>query len=174
MDRLSTLEKASMYIMEDLVYLSKMRSGRRKVKFFSTTFIEGLVYDAIDDVLREHGKKFTKKNRAAYVTSDVLNQLHENIQSDLIVEHIVCKNIYFGEIKQLLFKNELSHHKVYEILSQYYVTALITKKEDRLLDNAGLRTKMVTEGEWNKKDIFIRYNSTLIKLQRNPFYIFNN
>jgi len=174
MNRKTTLQKASQYIMGDLLYFSNMREGRRKEKFFSTTFIEGLVSDAIDDVLREQGKKFTKKNRAAFITNDALNQLRNNDQSNLIIEHIVCKNIYFNEIKTLLSNNELTEDKVFEILYNYYFTAIITKKEDIELDAAGLRTKMVESGEWNRKDLFTRYHSTGIELIKNPFFIFNS
>ena len=174
MNRKTTLQKASQYIMGDLLYFSNMREGRRKEKFFSTTFIEGLVSDAIDDVLREQGKKFTKKNRAAFITNDALNQLSNNDQSNLIIEHIVCKNIYFNEIKALLSKNELTEDIVFEILYNYYFTAIVTKKEDIALDTAGLRTKMVVSGEWNRKDLFTRYNSTGIELIKNPFFIFNS
>lgn len=172
MNRKTTLQKASKYIMEDLLYFSNMREGRRKEKFFSTTFIEGLVSDAIDDVLREQGKKFTKKNRAAFVTNDALNQLRNNDQSNLIIEHIVCKNIYFNEIKSFLSKRELTEERIFEILSNYYFTAIVTKKEDRILDAAGFRTKMVVDGEWDRKDIFIRYHSTGIELIKNPYFIF--
>ena len=174
MNRKTTLQKASQNIMGDLLYFSNMREGRRKEKFFSTTFIEGLVSDAIDDVLREQGKKFTKKNRAAFITNDALNQLSNNDQSNLIIEHIVCKNIYFNEIKTLLSNNELTEDKVFEILYNYYFTAIVTKKEDIALDTAGLRTKMVVSGEWNRKDLFTRYNSTGIELIKNPFFIFNS
>ncbi|WP_144501201.1 hypothetical protein [Bacillus nitratireducens] len=175
MDRSITLEKASKYIMEDLLYLSKMREGRRKEKFFSTTFIEGLVSDAIDDVLRENGKKLTKKNRAAFITKDALNQLNNNNnnnQSNLVIEHIVCKNIYFNEIKHFLTINKLDPQKIFEILDQYYLTAIVTKSEDQKLDSAGLRTKMVANGSWDKKDIFSRYTATEIKLINNPYFIF--
>lgn len=172
MDRKTTLQKASKYIMGDFLYFSNMREGRRKEKFFSTTFIEGLVSDAIDDVLREQGKKFTKKNRAAFVTNDALNQLKNNNQSNLVIEHIVCKNIYFNEIKSLLSNKELTEGKIFEILYNYYFTAIVTKKEDIVLDTAGLRTKMVVSGEWDRSDIFTRYHSTGIELIKNPYFIF--
>lgn len=174
MKRTEILSRASKYIMEDMLYLSKMREGKRKQKFFSPTFIEGLVYDAIDDVLRGEGKKFSKINRAAYVTQNTLKQLENRNQRDLVLEHIVCKNIYYGRLKDLLFTGKLTDKIVFEILDKYYITALVTKREDQILDAAGLRTKMVADGEWDGKDIFSRYTATNIELIRNPYYIFED
>ncbi|MFJ7557853.1 hypothetical protein ACIQXZ_29190 [Bacillus thuringiensis] len=90
----------------------------------------------------------------------------------MVIEHIVCKNIYFNEIKHFLTINKLNPQKIFEILDQYYLTAIVTKSEDQKLDSAGLRTKMVANGSWDKKDIFSRYTATEIKLIKNPYFIF--
>ncbi|MEH6945318.1 hypothetical protein [Bacillus sp. JJ722] len=172
MNRTEILSRASKYIMEDMLYLSKMREGKRKRNFFSPTFLEGLVYDAIDDVLREEGKKFSKINRAAYVTQDTLKQLENKNHRELVLEHIVCKNIYYSQLKDLLFTGKLTDNIIFEILDKYYITALVTKREDQVLDAAGLRTKMVADGEWDGRNVFARYTATNIKLIRNPYYIF--
>lgn len=173
MIREDVLFQASKYIVQDLVYLNGMRDGRRKKKFLTSNFLEGLIYDAIDDVVRGNGAKLNRNNRVSYISEQALEIIQEKRSSNLVVEHIVCKNIYFAFLKEMLHQGILTDEKVFNLLDQFYHLALITKEEDLRLDAAGLRTRMVTFGEWDLTDLFIRYRTIQLKLVPNPYYLFN-
>lgn len=173
MIREDVLFQASKYIVQDLLYLNEMRDGRRKEKFFTSNFLEGLIYDAIDDVVRENGSKLNRNNRVSYITEHALEIIQQKLPLPLVVEHVVCKNIYFAFLKEMLQQGTLTEEKVFNLLDQFYHLALITKEQDLQLDAAGLRTRMVTSGEWDLTDPFIRYRTIQLKLVPNPFYLFN-
>lgn len=172
--REEVLLQASKYIVEDLLYLNNMRDGQRKKKFMSSNFLEGLIYDAIDDVVRENGAKLNRNNRASYISEQALEKIRSKQSSNLVLEHIVCKNIYFSILKRMLHEESLTAEKVFHLLNKFYQLALITKEEDGRLDRAGLRTRMVTSGEWDFKDPFIRYRTIQLKLISNPYCLFQS
>lgn len=141
----------------------------------STNFIQGFVYRC----LRSSAKEILDINYDwnnigvhKYITPLALEKYTSNKKSPFIKEHVVCKNIYFKDIINELKKDSPDEETIYQILLKHYFTALITKIEDKKLDEKGLRRVMAVNQEWDGESLFIRYETTCIELIKNPYYIF--
>ncbi|MFI8496697.1 hypothetical protein ACIGC1_28355 [Peribacillus butanolivorans] len=141
----------------------------------NTNFIQGFVYRCLKSSATEIFELDLNWNNIGahkYVTPDALEKYLNNKKSSFIKEHVVCKNIYFKEIINELKKDSPNEEKVFDILLKYYFTALITKEEDKKLDEKGLRRVMVVNEEWDGENLFVRYECTGINLIDNPYYVF--
>ncbi|MFC9600211.1 hypothetical protein ACFTQL_20430 [Peribacillus butanolivorans] len=139
----------------------------------STNFIQGFVYRC----LRSSAKETLDINYDwngigvhKYITPIALEMYDTNNKTSYIKEHVVCKNIYFKDIIKELKKESPDEGTIGNILLKYYFTALITKEEDKKLDEIGLRRVMCVNEEWDYESLFIRYETAGIELAENPYY----
>lgn len=85
-------------------------------------------------------------------------------RKDVIHEHVIPHSIV---MKKLLTLESLTSENVMSVIEKYYLICVITKKEDKLLTAAGLRSKM-PDG-WDEEDgsVFARYEAVGILIFRN-------
>ncbi|WP_404447810.1 hypothetical protein LG307_02780 [Sutcliffiella horikoshii] len=140
----------------------------------STNFIQGFVYRC----LRSSAKETLDINYDwngigvhKYITPIALEMYDTNNKTSYIKEHVVCKNIYFKDIIKELKKDSPGEGTIGNILLKYYFTALITKEEDKKLDEKGLRRVMCVNEEWDYESLFIRYETAGIEIVENPYYV---
>ncbi|WP_449537906.1 hypothetical protein [Ferdinandcohnia sp. Marseille-Q9671] len=140
----------------------------------SSNFIQGFVYRCLKSASKEvlnvnydwNGLSVHK-----YVTPTALTMFENKKKCSFIKEHVVCKNIYFKEIIEELKKENPDSETIFHVLLRYYFTALITKEEDKKLDEYGLRRVMCVGKEWDKESLFVRYETAGIQLVDNPYYV---
>ncbi|WP_174727395.1 hypothetical protein [Mesobacillus harenae] len=140
----------------------------------STNFIQGFVYRCLKFSAREDlnvNYDWNGIGAHKYITLAALEMNDAKKKASFIKEHVVCKNIYFKDIIKELKKELPDEDKIYNILLKYYFTALITKEEDKKLDEKGLRRVMCVGEEWDKESLFVRYETTGIQLMENPHYV---
>ncbi|MFD0828470.1 hypothetical protein ACT8ZR_22850 [Neobacillus sp. M.A.Huq-85] len=140
----------------------------------STNFIQGFVYRCLRSSAKEtldinydwNGIRVHK-----YITPKALEMYDPIKKTPYIKEHVVCKNIYFKDIIKELKNESPDKGIIGNILLKYYFTALITKEEDKKLDEKGLRRVMCVNEEWDYESLFIRYETAGIELVENPYYV---
>ncbi|MEH7235445.1 hypothetical protein [Bacillus sp. JJ1562] len=140
----------------------------------STNFIQGFVYRCLKSSAKEIfdiNYDWNSIGVHKYVTPIALETFETNKKTPYIREHVVCKNIYFKEIIKELKKESPNEDIIGNILLKYYFTALITKDEDKKLDEKGLRRVMCVNEEWDYESLFIRYETAGIELIENPYYV---
>lgn len=140
----------------------------------STNFIQGFVYRCLRSSARETldiNYDWNSIGVHKYITPISLEMYESNKKTSYIKEHVVCKNIYFKDIIKELKKESPDEDAIGNILLKYYFTALITKEEDKKLDEKGLRRVMCVNGEWDYESVFIRYETAGIELVENPYYV---
>lgn len=81
-------------------------------------------------------------------------------QKMLVHEHIVPKSIVIERLLQLL---KPTPDSVNDLLTSYCIAAIVTRDEDALLNNFGLRSKMPMD--WDERDVWARYKHAGIKLR---------
>ncbi|SMQ78364.1 hypothetical protein SAMN05444673_3388 [Bacillus sp. OV166] len=141
----------------------------------NTNFIQGFVYRSLRSAAAEIVEIDYNWNGIGvhkYITPSALEKYLINKKSSFIKEHVVPKNIYFKEMIYELKKNYPDKEIINNILLKFYFTALITKEEDKKLDEKGLRSVMHANEEWDGENFFIRYGCTGINLIENPYYVF--
>ncbi|WP_042221791.1 hypothetical protein [Oceanobacillus manasiensis] len=140
----------------------------------STNFIQGFVYRCLRSAAKETLDLNYNWNRIGvhkYITPISLERYESSKKTSYIKEHVVCKNIYFKDIINELKKESPDEDTIGNRLLKYYFTALITKEEDKRLDEKGLRRVMCVNEEWDYESLFIRYETAGIELVENPYYV---
>lgn len=105
-----------------------------------------------------------KKNKylcGDWYSKEAYEKLKNNDFTNLVYEHMIPKNIYQNEIFKLNIANKFTKDILFNILNKYWHIAIITKDQDKLLNDAGLRTKMLDS---NHDNIFTRYDKVGIKV----------
>ena len=88
-----------------------------------------------------------------------------NGKSKFRYEHMVPKHEYIEkEIQEMGLNNKLDLKKIEELVRKYYYVALILKEEDKKLPRKDMPE------DWNKEDIYSRYEKAGIELINNPLY----
>jgi hypothetical protein len=140
----------------------------------SSNFIQGFVYRCLKFSTKEIlGINYDWNGLGVhkYITPTALEMNEAKKKISFIKEHVVCKNIYFKDIIEELKEESPDEGKIYNILLKYYFTALITKDEDKKLDEKGLRKVMCVGEVWDNESLFVRYETTGIQLIENPYYV---
>ncbi|CAM3948613.1 hypothetical protein [Mesobacillus zeae] len=140
----------------------------------NTNFIQGFVYRSLKSSAKETldlNYDWNGMGAHKYITPIALELYNNNKKTAYIREHVVCKNIYFKEIIEELKKDYPDGHIIGNILLRYYFTALITKEENRTLDEMGLRRVMCVNEEWDCENLFNRYEKAGVELVENPYYV---
>ncbi|MGM7700536.1 hypothetical protein ACSVDE_02360 [Pseudalkalibacillus sp. Hm43] len=166
-------ERATELLIQNYKAIKLM--DEESIKIFQThmNFIQGFVYRSMKSAAKElYGIDLMGTGIKAhkYVSPEALERYSQNKKEPFIGEHVVCKNLYFKKIMEELKKDDPDKKLVLEQLSKYYFTAYITRKEDDLLNELGLRQVMVKDGDWDGTSVFKRYETTGIKLIENSYY----
>jgi hypothetical protein len=83
------------------------------------------------------------------------------VDKGLIHEHIVPKRIL---IDKLLNEIPYNQQEIFNFLDVFCIGVVVTKDEDRALNNAGLKHKM--PDSWDHKDPWARYKKVDINVQK--------
>lgn len=105
-----------------------------------------------------------KKNKylcGDWYSKEAYEKVKNNDFTNLVYEHMIPKNIYQNEIFKLNIANKLTKDMLFNILNKYWHIAIITKDQDKLLNDAKLRIKMPDN---NHNNIFARYDKAGIKV----------
>jgi len=89
----------------------------------------------------------------------ISKSLIDDPEQKVIYEHAIPFRIVRDKLIQL---DEITKQSVSAILEKYHVVAKISEKEDRLLKEAGLDSKM--PDNWDEKNMFARYESVGIEI----------
>jgi hypothetical protein len=84
-------------------------------------------------------------------------------RKDVIHEHVVPHSIVMNK---LLTLKSLTSENIMSVIKKYYVICVITKREDRLLTAAGLRSKMPEGWDEETSSVFARYEAVGISIFR--------
>jgi hypothetical protein len=149
-------------LYENNLYMEGMREARGK-------FLANLHITLIKSYLpKQYNDRFYSTD---FVTPKALELLQNKswTSNELRYEHIIPKRRYIkDQCEDWAIDGQLSKDKIYQLLIKYFWTATIHKDEDILLS----RTKM--PDNWDKKNIFARYDDVEIKLfPHNKEYLFN-
>ncbi|MDR9500401.1 MAG: hypothetical protein RI601_01255 [Desulfurivibrionaceae bacterium] len=80
---------------------------------------------------------------------------------ELVHEHIVPKRVL---ISSIINEIENTPDEIHEYLERFCIGVVVTKDEDALLNDAGLRSKM--PAHWNGSDPWARYNEVGIRVEK--------
>lgn len=127
------------------MYLSGIREGKNK--FLSNMYGAGLV-----------GKK--KYMNAQYTSKAAKEHILNPPKGKLVFEHVVPKQKFIQ--KPLEEAQDLTVEMIHELLNKFYVTAVVTKEEDRKL------RKSLKQEDF-AKNIFSRYEG-VVELEVNPHF----
>lgn len=84
-------------------------------------------------------------------------------RKDVIVEHVIPHSFVMNK---LLALKSVTTRKILNIINKYFIVCKITREEDKLLNIAGLRSKMPEGWDEKKGDVFARYNVVGIEVVR--------
>ncbi|RUO22605.1 hypothetical protein CWE08_05375 [Aliidiomarina iranensis] len=84
-------------------------------------------------------------------------------RKDVIHEHVIPDS---PVMSKLLALDPLSKESILDIIKRYYVICVITKEEDRLLNAAGLRSKMPEGWSDISDSVFARYQKVGLSISR--------
>lgn len=167
--------RATEWLIKDYQAIKLMDSESVYTFENNTNFIQGFVFRCLKTSANEIFEIDLNWNSIGvhkYISPSALEKYLIKEKNSYIKEHVVCKNIYFKEIIKELKKDSPDEEKIFNILLKYYFTALITKEEDKQLDERGLRRVMLVDKEWDGESLFVRYEGTGITLIDNPNYLF--
>lgn len=173
MNREEIILQASELVYKHLEVYKLLPEGRRKKQLSTSTFIEGLIYNCIIDILHCYGIKSTSYYYMSdYITPEARKiYKNQNNMKGLIREHMIPKNMYYKTIVQESENNTLTVEKISKILNKYYWTCLVVKEaENRILDKY-YKSKM--PDDWDGMNIFARYDKVSIEVVGNEESVVN-
>ena len=110
-------------------------------------------------------KGVNKYHKTHWMSQGALEQLERHDYRDLVWEHLVTKTSYIqGPCERSARQGTLTIEFIEELLDKYWHLATITKQENRMLH------PLLMPNEWDRENIFARYESVGIKLIPNPFF----
>ena len=141
-------------IVEAVRYCQRVASMGMKPSSYSKALREPVYF------LWECRQGTSKDQRAQYRSRAALGV--QRGAGQLVCDHAVPFNYLQDE---LLGISEVTARAVRDVLNRHGVTVLITKEEDRRLNQAGLRSRM--PDDWDGSDRLARYKAAGIKILRN-------
>lgn len=81
---------------------------------------------------------------------------------ELVHEHLVPRKVL---IHKLFNEVEHEQNKIYEFLDKFCIGIVVTKAEDKALNNAKLNSKM--PDDWDNKDPWARYTAINLRVVEN-------
>ncbi|MBR3217618.1 MAG: hypothetical protein IKF69_14585, partial [Exiguobacterium sp.] len=117
------------------------------------------LYFLTESYFRRLGLAKTKYRMGDFITEGAKERLINRIPSGLVYEHMVPKNIYLNEFRELALRNELTRERIHHLLDKYHFICIITKEEDKLLSS----TKM--PDDWDGNNPFYRYEKAGIDFE---------
>ncbi|MCK9467316.1 MAG: hypothetical protein M0P94_03230 [Candidatus Absconditabacterales bacterium] len=99
-----------------------------------------------------------------YYSAEAITKINNKDFTNLVYEHMVPKNKYIQKICQDKAKDKtLDIVFIVDLLNKYWKIAVITKDEDKQLISRSMPEN------WDKENIFLRYQEVKIQLIFNPF-----
>lgn len=89
-------------------------------------------------------------------------RIPKDVKEKLTHEHSIPKSII---IQKLLNLPKPTQAAVKQILTKYCIAVIITREEDKKLNDIGLRSKM--PDDWDNKDVYARYHRAKIDITQN-------
>lgn len=133
---------------EDEILSTGLKEGLNK--FLSNSFLS-----------LNSGSKYMQGD---FYSKNAIIKVKNNDLTNLIYEHMVPKSKYIQKpCEEKAKKNELTIKFIVNLLNKYWKIAIITKDEDNSL------TTQIMPKNWDKENIFLRYQESNIKLIQTPF-----
>lgn len=83
-------------------------------------------------------------------------------RKDVIHEHVVPHSFVMNKLLSL---NPVTTEEILNIVNKYFIICVVTRQEDKLLNSAGLRTKMPEGWDEENGSMFARYEAVGIEYQ---------